>query len=39
MHETGATGIDAAAQDGHAQGFVVRDALKGADDVGTFEVL
>ena len=39
MHEAGAAGVDAAGEEGHAQGFVVRDALQGADYVGAFEVL
>lgn len=39
VHEAGAAGVDAAGEEGHAQGFVVGDALQGADYVGPFEVL
>ena len=39
MHETGAAGVDAAGEEGHAEGFVVGYALQGAEDVGAFEVL
>lgn len=39
VHEAGAAGVDAAGEEGHADGFVVRDALEGADEVGAFEVL
>jgi hypothetical protein len=39
VDEAGAARVDAAGEEGHAQGFVVRDALQGADDVGAFEVL
>ena len=39
VDEAGAADVDAAGEEGHAQGFVVRDALEGADYVGAFEVL
>ncbi len=39
MHESRAADVDAAGEEGHAEGFVVGDALEGADDVGAFEVL
>lgn len=39
MDEAGAAGVDAAGEEGHADRFVVRDALEGADDVGALEVL
>lgn len=39
VDEAGAAGVDAAGEEGHAHGFVVGDALKGADEVGAFEVL
>lgn len=39
VDEAGAAGVDAAGEERHAQGFVVRDALEGAEDVGAFEVL
>ena len=39
VDETRAADVDAAAEEGHAEGFVVRDALEGADHVGAFEVL
>lgn len=38
MQETGAEGVGAG-EEGHADGFVVGDALEGADEVGAFEVL
>ena len=39
MDEAGAADVDAAAEEGHAEGFVVRDALERADEVGALEVL
>ena len=36
VHEAGAADVDGAREEGHAEGFVVRDALEGADDVGAF---
>ena len=39
MDETRAAEVDAAGEEGHAEGFVVGDALEGADEVGAFEVL
>lgn len=39
MDETGAAAVDGAREEGHAEGFVVCDALEGADEVGAFEVL
>lgn len=39
VDEAGAADVDAAGEEGHAEGFVVRDALEGAEDVGSFEVL
>lgn len=39
MDEAGAAAVDAAAKEGHAEGFVVRDALEGANEVGALEIL
>lgn len=39
VHEAGAAAVDGAGEEGHAQGFLVRDALEGADEVGALEVL
>jgi len=39
VHEACATDVDAAGQEGHAEGFVVGDALERAEDVGALEVL
>lgn len=39
VDEARAADVDAAGEEGHAEGFVVRDALEGADYVGAFEVL
>lgn len=38
MEEAGGEGVGAG-EEGHADGFVVGDALEGADEVGAFEVL
>lgn len=38
MQEAGAEGVGAG-EEGHADGFVVGDALEGAHEVGAFEVL
>ena len=39
MHKAGAAAGDGAGEEGHADGFLVGDALEGADEVGAFEVL
>lgn len=39
MDQTGAAAADVATKKGHAEGFVVSDALKGANEVGAFQVL
>ena len=39
MHEAGTAGVDAAGEEGHAERFVVGDALERADDVGALKVL
>ena len=39
MHETRTADGDGAAEEGHADGFLVGDLLEGADQVGAFEVL
>lgn len=39
VHEAGAAAIDAAREECRTEGFVVGDALEGADYVGSFEVL
>lgn len=39
VHEAGAAAGDGAGEEGHADGFLVRDALEGADEVGALEVL
>jgi hypothetical protein len=39
VDEAGAAAVDGAGEEGHAQGFVVGDALEGADEVRAFEVL
>ena len=39
VHEAGAAAGDGAGEEGHADGFLMRDALERADEVGAFEVL
>lgn len=39
VDEAGAAAVDGAGEEGHAQGFLVGDALERADEVGAFEVL
>ena len=39
VHEAGAAAVDGAGEEGHADGFLVGDALEGADEVGALEVL
>lgn len=39
VDESRATAIDGAGEEGHADGFLVGDALEGADEVCAFEVL
>ena len=39
VHEAGTAAVDGAGEEGHADGFLVGDALEGADEVGAFEVL
>lgn len=39
VHQAGAAAVDRAGEEGHADGFLVRDALEGADKVGALEVL
>lgn len=39
VHQAGAAAVDGAGEEGHAEGFVVRDALERADEVGALEVL
>ena len=39
MDKAGAATVDSAREEGHADGFLVRNALEGADEVSAFEVL
>jgi hypothetical protein len=39
VDEACAAAVDGAGEEGHAEGFVVRDALEGADEVCALEVL
>ena len=39
VDEAGAAAVDGAGKEGHAEGFLVGDALEGADEVGALEVL
>lgn len=39
VHEAGAAGVYTAREKGHAERFVVGDALEGSNEVGAFEVL
>lgn len=39
VDEASAAAVDGAGEEGHAEGFLVRDALEGANQVGSFEVL
>ena len=39
VDEACAAAVDCAGEEGHAEGFVVRDALERADEVGALEVL
>lgn len=39
VDEAGPAAGDAAGEEGHAEGFLVGDALEGADEVGAFKVL
>lgn len=39
MDETGAADIDCPREEGHAEGLLVGDALKGTDEIGAFEIL
>ena len=39
VHQAGTAAVDGAGEEGHADGFLVGDALEGADEVGAFEVL
>lgn len=39
VHQPRAAAVDGAREEGHAQRFLVRDALEGADQVGALKVL
>ena len=39
VQEAGAAAVDGAGEEGDAEGFLVGDALEGADEVGALEVL
>lgn len=39
VDEAGAADVDGAREEGHPEGLLVRDALEGTDEVGSFEVL
>lgn len=39
VDQAGAADVDGTGEEGHAEGFLVRDALEGADEVGALEVL
>lgn len=39
MNQACATGVDSTGKEGHSDGFLMSDALEGADEVGSFEVL
>lgn len=39
MDQSCAAAVDCAGQEGHADGFLVGDALEGANEIGAFKVL
>lgn len=39
MHEACAAAIDCSGEECHADGFLLRDSLESADEVGSFQVL
>lgn len=39
MYETGATTVNGAGEESHADGFLVRDSLESANQVGSFKIL